>query len=133
MVDGTFLSHKNRLCKDIMKKAVEEVNDGKSIHQATEDYSIPYPTLRQYTHKYRGDKPTGARLMPKYNNCKVFFCQTEEKLVNYLLICSKMCFGIDTRTCRCLACELAVQNNLNFRGNWKEGMTGIDWFYGFMK
>jgi hypothetical protein len=22
---------------------------------------------------------------------------------------------------------------LNFRGNWKEGMTGIDWFYGFMK
>jgi hypothetical protein len=31
--------------KDIMKKAVEVENDGKSMHQASKDYSIPYFTL----------------------------------------------------------------------------------------
>jgi hypothetical protein len=30
---------------DVMKEAVEEINDGKPIHQAAKDYSTPYPTL----------------------------------------------------------------------------------------
>lgn len=118
-----------------MKKAVEEVNGGKAIRQVAKEFTIPYPTLRRYVvlQKNRPNNNSITRFTPHYDNHKVFTTDQEKELVNYLLTCSKMCFALDTKTCRRLAYELASKNNLNFPDNWNTGMAGIDWFYAFMK
>jgi hypothetical protein len=117
--------------KDATKRTVEEVNDWKSIHQVAKNYLIHYPTLQWYFHKYKDN--TSTRLSPTCKNCKVFSVEQGKDLANYLSICSKMTMLLTLKWCRHFAYELAVKNNLNYPGYWKERLTGIDWFYGLRK
>jgi hypothetical protein len=54
--------------KDKTKKAVEEMNDWTLIPHVSKDYSIPYPTLQQYIHRYRDN--TSVRVTPNNNSRK---------------------------------------------------------------
>ena len=45
-----------------------------------------------------------------------------------------MCYGISTQTCRALAYQLAVKNNLLIPESWeKTKLAGKDWLKGFKK
>lgn len=117
---------RGKIENDVMKKAVEEVNGGKAIRQVAKEFTIPYPTLRRYVvlQKNRPNNNSITRFTPHYDNHKVFTTDQEKELVNYLLTCSKMCFALDTKTCRRLAYELASKNNLSFPDNWNLFLNG---------
>lgn len=56
----------------------------------------------------------------------------EKSLEEYLVICSKMCYGLDTLETRRLAYEMAKHHNLKIPQAWNERqMAGSDWLYGF--
>lgn len=66
-------------------------------------------------------------MCPKYNSRQVFSSSMEKELVNYLLQCSKMCYGIGYSECRKLAFQLASKNSIMVPNNWNTNeMAGID-------
>lgn len=73
-------------------------------------------------------------MCPKYNSRQVFSSSMEKELVNYLLQCSKMCYGIGYFECRKLAFQLALKNNIVVPNNWIiNEIAGIDWMKDFIR
>ncbi|XP_065642819.1 uncharacterized protein LOC136074429 [Hydra vulgaris] len=89
-------------------------------------------TLKRYCRKKRLN-PNEA-FKPNYNNRQVFTAEDEKSLSSYLLIASKMNYGLSTRSTQLLACEFALKNNKICPSSWiKNKIAGIDWLQGFMK
>lgn len=73
-------------------------------------------------------------MTPNYAVKKIFSNELEETLEQYLINCSKMCYGLDTMATRHLAYDMAKFHKLNIPKPWAERqMAGIDWLYGFRK
>ncbi|XP_065642713.1 uncharacterized protein LOC136074335 [Hydra vulgaris] len=89
-------------------------------------------TFKRYCRKKRFN-PNEA-FKPNYNNRQVFTAEDEKSLSSYLLIASKMNYGLSTRSTRFLAYEFALKNNKICPSSWiKNKIAGIDWLQGFMK
>lgn len=120
-----------------MKEAVELVEKGTSLRVAADTKGVNYVTLSRYVKKKKNDDDTGVentRMTPNYAVRKVFTSEQEKSLEEYLVTCSKMCYGLDTIETRRLAYQMAVHHNLNIPSNWQQNqIAGIDWLYGFRK
>ncbi|XP_063225877.1 uncharacterized protein LOC134532841 [Bacillus rossius redtenbacheri] len=104
---------------------------GKTIRKSAEKFSIPYPTFHRYVLKYMNN-PASMSFEPDYCNRKIFTTQQENELVDYLVKCANMCYGLTTTQCRQLAYNLAKSNDIDVPDNWERNKeAGIDWFYGF--
>ena len=72
-------------------------------------------------------------MKPAYQSRLIFTKAQENTLVEYLLECSRIFYGIPPRECRVLAYEMAVINNIPIPQTWSEkGIAGVDWLDGFL-
>ncbi|KAF2900550.1 hypothetical protein ILUMI_05637 [Ignelater luminosus] len=104
-----------------MREAIEPVERGISLRNAAELKNIKCTTLHCYVRK---QKATGGgaeiRMNPNYAIQKIFSSELEDSLEQYLVTCSKMCYGLDTLATRRLAYEMANYHNLKIPKAWKE-------------
>lgn len=105
-----------------------------SLREAVERNGVKCQTLARYVRKQR-DQPEGKiRMTPKYNARQIFPDAEEQCLCNYILECSKMCYGKSTKSVRALAYELAVANSKTIPESWRTNkLAGVDWLSLFMK
>lgn len=120
-----------------MAEAIQMVESGISLRKAANEKHVNFMTLQRYVQKKKkcpAQEAENLRLTPNYANRAVFSVDQENALQEYLINCSRMCYGLDTVECRKLAYEMAVYYKLNIPKNWEDKkMAGIDWLYGFRK
>lgn len=96
-----------------MRTAVQLVlNENYTIRKAAEEYNVHYVTLSRYVNKQKKANDEGVgeevRMTPKYKSHLIFTAEQETSLADYLVTCSKMCYGQSTHDTRELAYEMAV-------------------------
>lgn len=130
-------SSKGLFLEDDMKAAVEMVMNGSSVRRAAELKNVSYVTLSRYVKKRKECDEDGKENMkyaPNYTVRRVFTLEQEETLKNYLIMCSKIFYGLPVEDCRRVAYEMAVINKIACPISWGlKKIAGIDWFYGFLK
>jgi hypothetical protein len=109
-----------------MREAVLLVEQGMSIQKAAMEKGVKYPTLFRYVQE-------NVRMKCHHDCRRVFTSQQEKDLASYILVCSKMYYGLTSKDCRHLAYEMATVILISCPTTWKENqMAGIDWFMNFM-
>ncbi|KAF2886048.1 hypothetical protein ILUMI_20127, partial [Ignelater luminosus] len=98
------------------------------------DDKLPGPVILLESVNKNNEYGTEIRMTPDYAVQKIFSSELEDSIEQYLVTCSKMCYGLDTLETRRLAYEMAKYHNLKIPKVWVERqMAGIDWLYGFRK
>lgn len=131
---------KGMFSEDSMRQAVEAVLTGGinghklSLREAALEYNVKFQTLFRYVKKARENPDLPIRMTPNYK-CRLIFSNEQEIcLKDYMLTCSKMCYGKSTKDFRILAYEMAKINKIKMPDTWEENKrAGIDWLQGFLK
>ena len=90
--------------------------------------------LRYVKKQKDADPSTEVRMTPNYASRQIFTASQEKMLSEYLLKCSKMCYGKSTRDLRDLAYEIAQINNISMPTSWHvHKAAGVDWMRAFLK
>lgn len=117
-----------------MADAVALVNKGMSIRKAATLNNVQKSTLARYLKKIQENPDINIKLKPKYNTRIVFTEEMEADLVNYVIKCAQMFYGLTKIECCKLAFQFAAKNKLKYPPNWdRKEEAGADWLYGFMK
>lgn len=120
-----------------MRAAVHLViKEKKSLREAAKQYKLSYQTLHRYVAREMKNPGIFAHraMVPKYDVRKIFTSEQEKELADYIIICSKMCYGKSTRDFRKIAFEMANKNSLPMPKTWVEKEeAGLDWLRGFLK
>lgn len=125
---------KGLFVEDDMKAAVEMVLGGCSVRRAAALKNVNHVTLSTYVKKTKERGEENVRYAPNYSVRMVFTAEQEEKLKNFLIMCSKMYYGLPVEDCRRVAYEMAVMNKIPCPPSWgKKKVAGIDWFYNFFE
>lgn len=115
-----------------MKKAVDLVKNGMSIHKAATECNLKYSTVRRYVKKH--ETHDNARFVPNYEVNAIFSREQEEILKAYISECALMFYGLTAKETRQLAFELAIANKLKVPSSWLSNqMAGVDWLRSFRK
>jgi hypothetical protein len=86
-----------------MKAAVQLVIEQKqSIRKAAERFGLKFQTVFEYVKR------------------QIFTQEQENTLVDYILNCSKMCYGQTIKNIKQIAYEMARLNNIPVPKNWKQ-------------
>lgn len=128
-------STKGLFTEAAMKNAVKDViSNHMSLREAAERNDVKFQTLARYVNKQKKSPNESIHMKPKYDTRRIFTDEQESSLVNYVLQCSKMCYGKSTKDVRILAYELAIANNVNVPKSWKDNKkAGVDWLNAFIK
>ncbi|XP_022204364.2 uncharacterized protein LOC111060980 [Nilaparvata lugens] len=132
-------SEKGQFSAESMKNAVIAVLRGEdgvklSIRKAAQKYGLKFQTLQRYVSKQRATPNEEISMAPKYKSRLIFNREEESSLAEYLITCSKMCYGKSTKDFRELAFEMAKMNNKEVPESWQRNMrAGVDWMQGFLK
>ncbi|XP_046404921.1 uncharacterized protein LOC124170242 isoform X2 [Ischnura elegans] len=132
-------SHIGSFTDGEMRAAVHLVlHENYSIRKAAKECNVNYVTLSRYVSKQKkaSDEGTGehVRMTPKYQSRLIFTAEQEKCLADYLITCSKLCYGQSTRNTRELAYEMAVVNSIQVPKNWHDdSAAGLDWLRLFLK
>lgn len=115
-----------------MKKAIELVQGGMSIRQASKECQLSYPTVRLYVKRTK-DAGQLRRLTPNYEVNKIF--TSEEELVKYIEYCANIFYGLTAKDCRRVAFQMAkVNGKENIPQTWFHAqMAGFEWLRGFRR
>lgn len=125
--------NKSKLEISVIKNALDDIVKGKSIRGAALEYGIDRNTLRNYL-RDRNKLTKISEKGSQYKTSQIFTIEEENALVNYLLTCSKMNYGLTKKAAMKLACEYAKINSKNVPQSWTTNdCTGKDWFRGFMQ
>lgn len=109
-----------------LKKAIEDVKAKKlSLGKAAATYSVPKTTIFDHL------KETVVK-QPKCGRKPVFSNDQEAELVEYIVKCSKLFYGLTVRKVRRIAFQFAERNNLLHNFNRIKQLAGKDWYYSFM-
>jgi hypothetical protein len=117
-----------------MKAAVQLVIEQKqSIRKAAERLGLKFQTVFEYVKRQTQNPTSEIRMSPNYACRKIFTQEQENTLVDYILNCSKMCYGQTIKNIKQIAYEMATLNNIPVPKNWKQKKeAGHEWFLGFM-
>lgn len=134
-------SQKGTFLEADMRRAVQQVLVGErgvklSLRKAAAKNGVSFQTLQRYFKKEQQKAIPDIHIAMKSNyKHRLIFTEEEEKeLVNYIIKCSKMCYGKTTKDTRVLAYEMAKINSKNMPLSWeKNKAAGIDWLQGFLK
>lgn len=119
--------------QDQMEAAINLVKDGMKIRAAAKCKKIPYTTLYRYIKKSKSALGP-VRLTPNYCVNRVFTDEQEQSLVDYIIKCSQMFYGLTPIDVRTLAYEMSVANDIKVPDKWREQqLAGIEWLYNFRK
>ena len=120
---------------DDMKAAVDDViSGGFSIRAVSARTGIGFSTLNRWVKKAKSSEDPEALSYSPHYNCRQVFSEAEENAPkDYILIDSKIHFGLTTKQAQEHAYEFAVRNNKTFPEPWtKNKSAGIDWFQSYM-
>lgn len=128
-------TNKGSFLENDMRDAVDLVSQGHSIRKAAELKNVNHVTLSRYVKKKNDNQgDTNLKYVPHYNVRQVFNLEQENKMREYLLMCSKMFYGLPVAECKKVAYEMAVINKIKYPSSWDaKKSAGQDWFYGFLK
>ncbi|XP_045469070.1 MFS-type transporter clz9-like [Harmonia axyridis] len=125
--------NRSNLNLSVIKNALDDIDKGKSIRGAALEYGIDRNTLRNYL-RDRQKLTKINELGSQFKTSQIFSIEEEKKLVNYLLTCSKMNYGLTRKEAQKLACEYAKINSKRVPQSWTSNKSaGKDWFRGFMR
>lgn len=85
--------NRSNLNLSVIKNASDDIDKGKSIRGAALEYGIDRNTLRNYL-RDRQKLTKINELGSQFKTSQIFSIEEEKKLVNYLLTCSKMNYGL---------------------------------------
>lgn len=125
---------KGQFDENNMRAAVNAFIESKiSIRQAALRYSLKFQTVFEYVKKQRQTPDTNIRMSPNYACRQIFSRENENALADYILTCSKMCYGQTIVNIKKLAYEMAIINGLPVPNSWQTNkQAGREWFLGFM-
>ncbi|KAF6216649.1 hypothetical protein GE061_000995 [Apolygus lucorum] len=119
--------------KQKLELAVNEVLKGMSINECSKIHNIGRWTISRHLTNF---KEQNSENFEYKNNCghrKVFTDDEEKDLVNYLLLASRIYFGITKRGLSTLAFEFARQNGKHFPKTWHDNAkAGKQWVQDFL-
>lgn len=122
---------RKKLDAKALEAAVNAVKiDNISRHSAAEGYGVARRTLGRHLQKYENEA-----FKYKQNNDvhKVFSVDQESMLEQYLVLSSKMLYGLSRNETQKLAFNFAKANNLQYPSPWdKNEKAGKSWYYSFM-
>ena len=120
-----------RFSESSMKEAVMLVIENKmSIRAASKQKGLSFQTVSRYVKKYQEDNT--SKMCPNYSVNHIFPTELEVSLCEYLIVCSKMFYGLTLTDCRSLAYELGVKNNIRLPESWAASKkASVDWMKGF--
>lgn len=85
---------KGQFNENNMRAAVHAVIQDKiSIRQAALRYGLKFQTVFEYVKKQKQNPSAEIRMIPNYACRKIFSKEQESVLADYVLTCSKMCYG----------------------------------------
>ncbi|XP_026315200.1 uncharacterized protein LOC113226693 [Hyposmocoma kahamanoa] len=115
---------------DIILRAIEEVSKGSKIKTTANKYNIPRSNLQRYL-KQEFVKDNASRFV----SSQIFTTEEEEKLVDYMMVSSKLHYGLTKLQARKLAYDYAVATKkTNIPDNWiKNEIASKDWIRGFLR
>lgn len=119
-----------------MRNALSLVSDGQKIRAVARTTGIPYTTLNRYHKKIQNnpDPEKIIRLTPNYAVHKIFTDAQEKSIVDYVLKCSQMFYGLTIMDVRSLIYEVAMLNNIKIPEKWHETkLAGIEYLYNLRK
>jgi len=117
--------------EDDMEKAIAAVSGKEmSLRKAAEVYGVKHTALF-----YRLKKQPREQVFSSKHTFRQVFNQSQElMLVNYILTCSKLQYGLSYKNLRVLAFDYAKALTIKYPPSWDaKQMAGLDWVQGFMK
>lgn len=115
-----------------MKKAVDLVKNGMSIHKAARECNLKYSTVRRYVKKH--ENQDNVQFVPDYEVNAIFSREQEEILKAYISECALIFYGLTAKETRQLAYQLAIANQLKVPSSWLSNqIAGVDWLRSFRK
>nr|CAI5850136.1 unnamed protein product [Callosobruchus analis] len=126
------ISRRKKVCEKELRNAIDEVKGGASIRQTSIKYGIDRSTLRRYRLNEEKLKKFEQK-NSQYKQSQIFNTSEEKLLIEYLLTCSKMHYGLTRKQTMQLAFEFAKANSKKIPESWTSNNTaGKDWFRGFL-
>ncbi|XP_059615701.1 uncharacterized protein LOC132261137 [Phlebotomus argentipes] len=138
-----------RASEELIREALADIRfRGLTMKAASEKYGIPYTTMHSVKKRAieaMGDawgdasEPTRTGLkktgmISKFASRQVFSSHEERNLEEYLIVCSKLSFGLTLEATQKLAYEHAKFLQRRCPPNWeREKKAGRDWIAGFLK
>jgi hypothetical protein len=116
---------------DKMKAAVDEVLAGAAVNAVARENGIDRMTLKRYVRKMRINPQTVCK--PNYVTKQIFTDSEEKALSDYLLMASKLHYGLSTKTTRRLAFDFAFCNGKTIPLSSTSNQCGKDWLRDFVK
>lgn len=129
---------KPEIPEDVMLRAVQAVSqENVKLRVAASLYGINPSTLFYRVKNAKTEVNTEEQkpvYSSKYTFRQIFSQEEEEMLQNYILICSKMNYGMTYQQIKKLAYDYAKKLERAVPVNWEEHKSaGTDWLKGFMK
>ncbi|XP_039288765.1 uncharacterized protein LOC111048698 [Nilaparvata lugens] len=123
---------RKKIDADTMKNAVKTIiESGRSVRSVAQEFEIDRKTLGRYHEKIV--KGVETTFNPNYNTCQIFSNDEEEDLKNYLILSSKLNYGLAPKELRKFAYEYAIARGKKVPENWmKNKSASYDWQMGFM-
>lgn len=100
-------------------------NNGQKIRAAGRSFNIPESTLRKKLEE-------NDFKLPRLGRKPVFPQETEAELKDYVLLLSKLFYGLTPVGLRRLAFRYAELHNITHNFNQEKGLAGKAWLYGFL-
>ncbi|KAB0790122.1 hypothetical protein PPYR_15343 [Photinus pyralis] len=131
-------TEKGNFSEASMKRVVEEVvRHNVCLRVAASNNNVKFQTLFRYVKKLKADPNKSLEevtMKPNYQSRLIFTSEQEKMLVDYILRCSKMCYGKSTIDVRKLAYEMAKINSIPIHPSWEDSKrASIDWMQAFIK
>lgn len=117
---------------EILETAVREIcsTNGK-IRTVAKKYNIDRTTLSRYVHKFKSNEIVS--FVANFNSSQIFTNQEEYLLVQYLLKCADLHYGLTPIAVRKFAYIFATENNKKISAAWEKNRAATrDWLRGFM-
>ncbi|XP_024885694.1 uncharacterized protein LOC112463502 [Temnothorax curvispinosus] len=122
--------------KEQLKKAVLAVRKDKmTVSAAAKQFDVRISTLNDWLKKNNDEiKNLDDVVVLHKGHIPVMDSETEKTLVEYLVHCNDMYFGLSAKETRGLAFDLAKKLNLKVPASWEAArMAGEDWLSSFLK
>lgn len=99
------------------------VVNGISIRKAADKWNVAITTLSRYVKKQHSRTPNETatvRMVPNYAVKRIYMAGQGKELTEYIIMCSKMFYGLPLEDCKKLGYEMGTINNIKIPNAWTQ-------------